>query len=394
MLLLSCCNSNNNNKENHIPTSPEDVTFSTADWIIAFESTSNERSTHNYSIMLYCLDPSHNLSELDFVEIKIDNQTINMNLNLSEGVFVGNAELNEGQSYNVQFSFNGQLMINDTISIAYIPYVSFPNAFAYNQPCTISWAENGVSQYQFAYAESKLESQDYREYASEIVSVDINGYTYTGPRYRRDFQYAVEDTLCTIHSYDIYDNAYFNLDATNSPSFYNDIGLYNKYIFGWVDWYLTYAEEGVQGTQIANPNPHPIFAWSSNNNDPGNLWIGNRPLSNPEGYYDAPNSAMRSQYLALKNANNGSHYSEFVKQLDSDNHSYTIPKNSVQNFGIDTEYVIGIEELSYKVNNRIALMSISTDEQHYSNTNRVFETRKSIDQILKMYNFMQNKSSR
>lgn len=147
--------------------------------------------------------------------------------------------------------------------------------------------------------------KEYKKYANgEVVSIDFNGYTYEGTRYRRDFQTAVEDTIKSVKSADIYDNAFFSLDRANSQHFYEDIGKYNKYVFGWADWYMVYGEQGqgqgAASVQITNPNPNPIFAWSNDINDPTHIWIGNRPLSNATGNFVAPNSDLRSEYIQMR----------------------------------------------------------------------------------------------
>ncbi len=150
--------------------------------------------------------------------------------------------------------------------------------------------------------------KDYKKYINEEITVDINGYSYTGSRYRRDFQTAVEDTLKRIHSADIYDGVFFSLDASNSQHFYEDIGKYNKYVFGWADWYLTYAELPTIGQPILVPDPHPVFIFDFMNptdprfNGPDNKWQYNVPLAGPSNQYDRPSSPLRAEYIKMRQA--------------------------------------------------------------------------------------------
>jgi hypothetical protein len=145
-------------------------------------------------------------------------------------------------------------------------------------------------------------SAEYKKYATETVTFDIDGYTYTGPRYRRDYQSAVQDTLIRIHSNDIYDGLFFSLDPTDSQHFFEDIGKYDKYIFGWVDWYYKYAQvPPFDGP----PDPHPIFVYDISDpanqlyNSPDNKWQFNVPLvGDPTN--DRPNSALRSVYIKMR----------------------------------------------------------------------------------------------
>ncbi|HPT72508.1 MAG TPA: hypothetical protein PLE74_09540, partial [Candidatus Cloacimonadota bacterium] len=92
---------------------------------------------------------------------------------------------------------------------------------------------------------------DYKNYATgeavEYPAIDGEGNHLTGPRYKYSFQFATQDNLISIHSDDIYDNIYFRWNYTNieyNQHFYEDIGKYNKYIFGWADWHYEYAYNG------------------------------------------------------------------------------------------------------------------------------------------------------
>ena len=59
-----------------------------------------------------------------------------------------------------------------------------------------------------------------------------------------------------------YDN-HFRLDETNTQHFYEDIGKYNKYLFGWNDWFEIYATDG-NGNFVSpnwNWNEQENLAW-------------------------------------------------------------------------------------------------------------------------------------
>lgn len=97
-------------------------------------------------------------------------------------------------------------------------------------------------------------TKDYEKYANgEIVTHTFNynvggvdySYTYTGTRYRRDYQTQVQNVL--INAFDIYDETFFRLDQSDTQHFYEDIGKYNKYIFGWADWYHRFATDPTSG---------------------------------------------------------------------------------------------------------------------------------------------------
>ncbi|RLC48276.1 MAG: hypothetical protein DRH57_02480 [Candidatus Cloacimonadota bacterium] len=85
-------------------------------------------------------------------------------------------------------------------------------------------------------------TDEYKDYADEhylrsrqhfvqdyIWRKCVDGY------YRTDLYYNSDAT-------DWQDTNYFLLDDTNTQHFYEDIGKYNKYIYGWDDWFHTYCD--------------------------------------------------------------------------------------------------------------------------------------------------------
>jgi len=145
-------------------------------------------------------------------------------------------------------------------------------------------------------------TKEYKKYVTEETTLEFGDYTYTGPRYRRDFQAAVQDTLIRIHSNDIYDGLFFSLDPTDTQHFFEDIGKYDKYIFGWVDWYFKYAELPPVGDFL---NPQPIFIFDISNpanqlfNSPENKWRYNIPLTG-DATQDVPYSDLRKEYIKMR----------------------------------------------------------------------------------------------
>jgi hypothetical protein len=150
--------------------------------------------------------------------------------------------------------------------------------------------------------------KDYKKYANgEVVEIDINGYTYRGTRYRRDFQQKVETLMSDSLSYDIYDDSFFSLDSDDTQHFFEDIGKYPKYIFGWADWYLTYGEMPDAPTPYGtitfpdnSANPYNTFVFTDDDNDAENLWLGNRPLTNLTGPYATPHSQLKDRYVKMR----------------------------------------------------------------------------------------------
>ena len=76
---------------------------------------------------------------------------------------------------------------------------------------------------------------------------------YADDNYKRSQQYEVQELVIDLHNDDIYTDAHFRLDGidaengiiweNNTQHFYEDIGKYDKYIFGWDDWYSNYQAD-------------------------------------------------------------------------------------------------------------------------------------------------------
>lgn len=125
---------------------------------------------------------------------------------------------------------------------------------------------------------------------------------YRYSRERHDF--AVNDFQYIENIDPSYEN-HFRLDDTNTQHFYEDIGKYNKYIFGWFDWFDIYAtDENGDWTNDIN--------WDTETNDNEyEDWVGMDDPANPESIYYVGNGAlyeeknglysgMRAEYIEMR----------------------------------------------------------------------------------------------
>ncbi|MEA1973331.1 MAG: hypothetical protein U9N34_08580 [Candidatus Cloacimonadota bacterium] len=92
---------------------------------------------------------------------------------------------------------------------------------------------------------------------------------YADAHYSRAWQNQAASSMINIHENDMYDENHFRLDDENTQHFYEDIGKYHKYIFGWDDWYDKYFAYGVH------------WAWDSDQEEVNHKWVGNYP-TDPE----------------------------------------------------------------------------------------------------------------
>lgn len=133
-------------------------------------------------------------------------------------------------------------------------------------------------------------------------------YTYTTPdgteiqgyRYERGRQNQIQDILKEINTVDIYDDSYFRLDNNNSQHFFEDIGKYNHYVFGWMDWYYRFAAD--ESGNFTSPR------WQFDGPDDSQQthWIGNYPIwgqdtENSVSINSHDMSRMRQTYIKMRN---------------------------------------------------------------------------------------------
>ncbi len=113
---------------------------------------------------------------------------------------------------------------------------------------------------------------------------------YADKNYDRDRQDEVQDNLIALSKAGtisaIYGDSFFRLDKDNTQHFYEDIGKYNKYIFGWEDWYNNYV-----ASDTGN------ISWEFDDNK---LWVGNYPIGSNQESYDIPYSDMRAKYIRMR----------------------------------------------------------------------------------------------
>ncbi|MFO7896823.1 MAG: hypothetical protein R6U84_07820 [Candidatus Cloacimonadales bacterium] len=145
---------------------------------------------------------------------------------------------------------------------------------------------------------------------------------YADEYYSREYYETTRDDLVGVYGdsddygaannpvfYGYYDEEHgpglFRLDEENTQHYYEDIGKYDKYIFGWQDWYEIYAADA--DGEFVGPN----WDWE----DPtvsNKKWVGMQSPTNPEHddylanqtFYDQAGgkySSLRADYIDLRN---------------------------------------------------------------------------------------------
>ncbi len=161
------------------------------------------------------------------------------------------------------------------------------------------------------------------QYTVENVEYSLD---YFGPRYNRSFQNQTQEVLKNYYPSDIYDEGFFRLDQTNTQHFYEDIGKYNKYVFGWADWYYRFAVDPRDGSFAFEDDAFDAaWIWAEPQQGHSYVWTFNIRiedfLNGVTSNHIAPGTAfaapMRQKYIQMrKDANTSYSYSRnFVMGL-------------------------------------------------------------------------------
>jgi hypothetical protein len=143
-------------------------------------------------------------------------------------------------------------------------------------------------------------TKDFERFANqELITFQLgDGSTIEIYRYDRTRQHRVEAILRDLNPVDIYEPSYFRLDDHNCQHFYEDIGKYSHYVFGWADWYYTFATDSY-GNDM-DPSWLPVVTAEQ-----GWIWSGNNPLWGDTEAHVAnsshASSPMRKTYVDMRN---------------------------------------------------------------------------------------------
>lgn len=144
-----------------------------------------------------------------------------------------------------------------------------------------------IAGYFINYNQGLDEENDYQDYADLY--------------YDRSHQHYAESDLISdpMNNSNFYDD-HFRLDDENTQHFYEDISKYNKYVFGWNDWFDIYA------TDEAGNTVSPEWLWEETAGEK-NMWIGNNVTNQESEYYDSNYSdpytiysGYRAQYIEMR----------------------------------------------------------------------------------------------
>jgi hypothetical protein len=216
-------------------------------------------------------------------------------------VIVGNVFAQTTQEEIIEFKYQKKSVAQAALMSAVLPgsgqfYVSKKSITAYIFPIIEIGLWYGMLH------NNKLGNDAEKDYEDWAVKEVIGHYEYDSPdgnfsagdpiyRYERwRYDEATHDLIINANN-DFYDN-HFRLDETNTQHFFEDIGKYNRYIFGWADWHEVYAESG--------------YNWIWDDDSAASLqWVGNHPTNIEyfgDEYWDTEErqTKMRDEYIVMR----------------------------------------------------------------------------------------------
>ncbi len=179
-LFLAACGGDSNNSSD-LPTSYDDITHSVADWVIMFGNSSDLSKTP-HMVFVYWTGDMAGLSETDTAELTFGGQSVNLETFFGmPGMYFAAIEATEGQTYNVEYKYNGVTKVSTDLKMAYACTGTFPNTFNPAESATFNWTVSNNNQYQIAGGYATLESQtgDDDQEMDSFVEIPATDRTFT-----------------------------------------------------------------------------------------------------------------------------------------------------------------------------------------------------------------------
>lgn len=146
-------------------------------------------------------------------------------------------------------------------------------------------SQKSVLAYVFPVIEGFLWYSYFSNYA-EGDDVTKKYEAYADRYYLRDRQHFAENDMMNGFPGTIYNDSHFRLDDQNSQHFYEDIAKYDKYVFGWEDWYATFVSPSGEITWIMSEAQDPL----------DRRWLGNE-TADGTFYATGEGSPLREDYI-------------------------------------------------------------------------------------------------
>jgi hypothetical protein len=140
--------------------------------------------------------------------------------------------------------------------------------------------------YIYFRSEGDKATDDYEKFADQNYNRDQ----------QKEVQEKFKDFLKINYEHTVYDDTFWRLDDDNTQHFYEDIAKYDKYIFGWNDWYNAYATDGI--------NPVEDLEFLGDGEGADFHWTGNPVINTDNEYSQYPEderySKLRSEFIQMR----------------------------------------------------------------------------------------------
>jgi hypothetical protein len=177
MFLISC------SKETNVTTiiSPDQVTESTADWMLIAGNWTDPSGKALQEVRVYPINPTSHLN--DTLTLKMDNTELPLLHDSQNAFWTGTVNLEPGTTYQfhifIENSVTNAIQEYDaSLQMVYPIDITFPALFILNTSTTLTWSTAHDSQYQQVYVTSTSATNEISEYEKQVAS---NLRTYTIP---------------------------------------------------------------------------------------------------------------------------------------------------------------------------------------------------------------------
>ncbi len=175
LFVFGCGNSddNNNNDNPLIIDDPQDITSEVADWLVAFVTGEDTKTTNG--IVIYYLNATNYPTATDEVELLVDGVSVPVEMYMEmPGFYFGTCDLTEGTTYTIVLKYNGVQKVSTSLKIAYrSSNLITPETYVISEPTNISWTLPSSNDHQFAgvsaYKSNYPNEDDEDEYFVELT---------------------------------------------------------------------------------------------------------------------------------------------------------------------------------------------------------------------------------
>ncbi|PKN79411.1 MAG: hypothetical protein CVU48_05330 [Candidatus Cloacimonetes bacterium HGW-Cloacimonetes-1] len=176
-LFVAACGGDDNNNSSGLPTDYTDINPSTADWVIMFADA--DAKTPQMAMVFWTGDMT-TLLTTDTAELLFNGNALYLETYFGmPGLYFAVLDAVEGQTYTVEFKYNGVTKVNTDLKMVYSSNATFPATFNTAESASFSWTMAGNNQYQLAGGSSLRSSDPTDDEMDSFEEIAVSARSYT-----------------------------------------------------------------------------------------------------------------------------------------------------------------------------------------------------------------------